>query len=156
MAGSLKEQCAARKRWRQEKLGVLDFNEAKLGVMSFQEEKAAWARKRLSQVRARASASKLNFNLSELYLKSIAPVCCPVFGEKLIYTSRGKMERLTASIDKIVPALGYVKGNVQVISMMANRLKSNASLEDLELFAKWINLNMVERVRSSKKNCALN
>ena len=31
------------------------------------------------------------------------------------------------SIDRIIPELGYVKGNVQIICMLANRIKSNAT-----------------------------
>jgi hypothetical protein len=37
------------------------------------------------------------------------------------------------SIDQIVPRLGYVKGNVRVISFRANRLKCDATPEELEL-----------------------
>lgn len=40
------------------------------------------------------------------------------------------------TIDKIIPNLGYVKGNVWVISAKANRMKSNATVEELELLVK--------------------
>jgi hypothetical protein len=36
------------------------------------------------------------------------------------------------SIDQIVPGGGYVPGNVRIISWKANRLKSNATIDDLE------------------------
>lgn len=36
------------------------------------------------------------------------------------------------SIDKIIPALGYVPGNVMVISLRANTLKNNATLAELQ------------------------
>jgi hypothetical protein len=38
-------------------------------------------------------------------------------------------------LDKIVPELGYVKGNVQVISTLANTMKNQASIEQLLTFA---------------------
>ena len=40
------------------------------------------------------------------------------------------------SLDKIIPELGYVKGNVWIISNKANAIKSNASLEELKLLVK--------------------
>lgn len=39
------------------------------------------------------------------------------------------------SIDKVIPELGYVRGNVWVISNKANRIKNNATLEELKLFS---------------------
>jgi hypothetical protein len=37
----------------------------------------------------------------------------------------------TFSIDKIVPALGYVKGNVIIVSNRANIIKNNATPEEI-------------------------
>jgi hypothetical protein len=36
------------------------------------------------------------------------------------------------SLDRIDNALGYVKGNVRIISFRANALRSNATLEELQ------------------------
>jgi hypothetical protein len=46
------------------------------------------------------------------------------------------------SIDRINPKLGYVEGNIQIISHKANRMKSNASVEELKLFARWVEENL--------------
>ena len=40
------------------------------------------------------------------------------------------------SLDRINPNLGYIKGNVWVISYRANMIKNNATLEELELLTR--------------------
>lgn len=61
------------------------------------------------------------------------PLTCPVLGITINWTNEGKgSPNDSPSIDRMIPELGYVKGNVRVISQKANRLKSNASLSELE------------------------
>lgn len=71
------------------------------------------------------------------YVVSILPPKCPVFGTA--FTERGKgFSRDAPSIDKIDPKKGYVRGNIQVISMFANKMKQDATPAELAAFAKWI------------------
>jgi hypothetical protein len=44
------------------------------------------------------------------------------------------------SLDRRVPELGYVKGNVEVISMKANAIKSYAAPEEIMLVARYFGL----------------
>ena len=66
------------------------------------------------------------------------PEFCPVFGTKLEYGASQKVNgkqtrnKNKVSIDKLIPELGYVPGNVFVISWRANNLKSNMSVDELE------------------------
>lgn len=60
---------------------------------------------------------------------------CPVFGVKLVVGT--KQHDFSPSIDKIVPELGYTKGNVIVVSFLANRIKSNATPEQIMAVAKF-------------------
>jgi hypothetical protein len=67
------------------------------------------------------------------------PTHCPIFGVELEYAGEKGLNRPNmASIDKIIPALGYVVGNVAIISRRANTIKNDASLEDLEALASWL------------------
>lgn len=70
----------------------------------------------------------------------VIPVACPILGYTLVVKS-GKSGGTynSPSLDKIKPELGYIKGNIQVISQRANAMKADASLEELRMFATWIN-----------------
>jgi len=58
-----------------------------------------------------------------------------VLGIKLNYGWSGKSgpcDNTKASFDKVIPELGYVPGNVFIISWRANKLKNNMSITELE------------------------
>lgn len=67
------------------------------------------------------------------------PEFCPVLGVRLSIepTSNGSRDA-TPSLDRINPSGGYVPGNVAVISLRANRLKSDASADELEALAAYV------------------
>lgn len=100
--------------------------------------KAAWSRahpayRMVSAACARASRSGLPFDICPDDI--VVPDVCPVFGTP--FTSRSS-KNLSPSLDRLIPSLGYVKGNVQVISWRANRLKLDASLDELERLVDWL------------------
>lgn len=82
----------------------------------------------------RASKRGLPFTISKSDIK--VPQLCPVLGVALCRSKRG-FDQNAASIDRIVPELGYTKENIQVISMRANTMKNNAPPELLFKFATW-------------------
>jgi len=65
------------------------------------------------------------------------PNFCPILGIKL-EPGEKKLWDGSPSLDKIIPSLGYVPGNVRVISMRANRIKQNATSEELRMIADYI------------------
>lgn len=70
----------------------------------------------------------------------IVPEYCPVLNIKLeYYTGKAGGKDNSPSLDRIDNTKGYIKGNVRVISTLANLMKSSASPEVLKQFAKWIN-----------------
>lgn len=71
------------------------------------------------------------------YVQSIAPDNCPVFG--VPFVSRGVgFSKWSPSIDKIDPGLGYIPGNIQVLSLFANCMKRDATKTELKQFALWV------------------
>ena len=76
------------------------------------------------------------------------PKNCPLLGIKL---ERGKgvggVQPSSPSLDKIIPELGYVRGNVWVISYRANMIKNDATLQELEMLVS----NFAGAVRATRK-----
>lgn len=75
----------------------------------------------------------LEFNL--IYQDLEIPEYCPYLGIKLTYMHEsGGQDPSHASIDRIDNNKGYIKGNIIVVSRMANAMKNSASLDQLEIF----------------------
>lgn len=87
--------------------------------------------------RSRQAAKKLNLPFNLEVEDIVVPEMCPILNEPLKIGTR-----YAPSIDRIIPSLGYVKGNVWVISMKANAMKTDATKEELKLFARWIDENL--------------
>jgi hypothetical protein len=86
--------------------------------------------KLISGAAYRAKQNNIPFDLSADDLAW--PDTCPVLGIKLTYNGQRGDKDTRASLDKLKPALGYTKKNVRVISMRANRIKSDATIEELQ------------------------
>jgi hypothetical protein len=93
----------------------------------------------LGNIKYRVKKKQIAFDLDLDYLESIAFDKCPVFQtvfdwglDKKGYTK----ER--PSLDRIVPELGYVKGNVVFISNWANSIKQDATEKELYTVADWL------------------
>lgn len=83
----------------------------------------------LKSIRKSARKRGLDFNLTIEDI--IIPEFCPALDIPLIKT-KGIATDNTPSVDRIDSNKGYIKGNVQVLSLRANMLKSNASIDELE------------------------
>jgi len=59
------------------------------------------------------------------------PEKCPILKTYLVCSTR-----YSPSIDRIYPNKGYVKGNIAVISTLANSMKANATPKELLIFAR--------------------
>ena len=61
------------------------------------------------------------------------PKVCPILGILIKANITSAPLDSSPSLDRINPLLGYVRGNVRFISNRANRIKSDATLEELKL-----------------------
>jgi len=85
----------------------------------------------LANKRAQARAAGIEFNLTLTDLLPL-PTHCPVFGMRLDYGRKKHVQPNSPSIDRIRPEKGYVKGNIAVISHLANTIKGTGSIAEHE------------------------
>ena len=109
----------------------------------------------LSSAKTRSKNKQMAFELDIEYLRSIATNKCPVFNVDLKYASSqkgtGRRDPYSASLDKVIPELGYVKGNVVFISDWANLIKSNATEVQLYAVADWLHAKRKEVLNAFKE-----
>lgn len=99
----------------------------------------------------RARQDKMPFDIDIEYLKSIKTDRCPVFDIQLTWGEFGDNYKRSAnspSLDKIKPEYGYIKGNVCIISDLANRIKQDVGYEELYKVADWLH----EKYKEVEKN----
>ena len=80
------------------------------------------------QTKERAKEKNIPFNIDVSDI--IIPKKCPVFGFDLVIGTKDKQK--SPSLDRIIPEKGYVKGNIIVVSLKANTMKSNATIEEIK------------------------
>lgn len=95
----------------------------------------------LTSIRARAKKKGIPFNLTLEDLLDI-PDVCPILGLKLERNLGNTFpSNNSPSVDRIVPELGYVKGNILIISNLANKIKQDATPEQIikvgKFYANW-------------------
>lgn len=83
----------------------------------------------LRSARSRAKALGLSFEITLQDVLDVWPSDnrCPIFGTELKIRSPKKPSPESASLDRVRPEQGYVKGNIAVISSRANRLKNDCA-----------------------------
>lgn len=96
-----------------------------------------WARNALNRIRKRANELGVPFGITMDELLDRMPERCPIFGTELIYGTDGNAQDDTASVDRLICDGGYVSSNIVVMSFRANRMKSDASLNEIEQVAMW-------------------
>src|SRR5678815_1553277 len=83
-------------------------------------------------VKNRAHYNKIPFDLTPADI--VIPTHCPILGFELTAPGSGQCGR-SPSVDRLIPELGYVRGNIAIISLKANQLKNNATAAELERIA---------------------
>ncbi len=86
----------------------------------------------------RSNLKGVDFNLDIDYVVEIFPkdYICPVLKTKMKWGDAPNLPE-SPSLDRIIPEIGYVEGNVIWISNHANKIKSDATFEEFTLLYEW-------------------
>lgn len=82
-----------------------------------------YAKKRSIQI-----GKDFNIHMTDILI----PASCPILEIPLVRSTNGKPTNNSPSLDRIDSSKGYVKGNIRVISMRANRLKQDSTIPELQ------------------------
>jgi hypothetical protein len=93
----------------------------------------------LHSARARAKKRRVPCTIAIEDVRAVFPADfrCPVLGTALQF-GRRVATAASPTLDRIDPVLGYVPGNIAVISKRANIIKSDATLNELEQVVQWL------------------
>lgn len=98
--------------------------------------------------RRRAREKGLPYNI---YSEDIVvPEICPILKIPL-FCGKGAQISNSPNLDRIIPKLGYVLGNIQVISHRANRIKYDATLEELKSIVQYVEEYMPAKQRVARR-----
>lgn len=130
-----RERRRLRRIERRNTVAGLREREKQTDLLRLQNNEDAYKKYIIRSAKRRALSQGIPFDID--YTDISIPEYCPLLGIKLNkHIGEGKLYNDSPSLDKIIPKLGYVKGNVWIISNKANRIKSDATIEELELLVK--------------------
>jgi hypothetical protein len=105
-------------------------------ILKSKENGTHYSEMRLAKFKHKAKKNNIPFNLD--IEDMIIPEKCPILGTKLTKGIINSKDLYAPSLDRIIPELGYVKGNVMWMSRKANTMKCNATKDELLNFANYI------------------
>lgn len=91
------------------------------------------------RIKLRAKQNDIPFDLDEDYLKTLWTGKCAIFDTPLCtpYSTKHQ-DPNKATVDRIIPDLGYVRGNVMWVSNKANIIKSFGTLAEHEAIVNYL------------------
>jgi hypothetical protein len=99
----------------------------------------------IRKIKIRAGKTSTDILIDHNWILNNTPKVCPVLNIPLI---KGDASRdRSPSVDRLKPELGYTPENCRIISNRANRIKNDATVQELRMIADWLEkeLKMVDK-----------
>lgn len=121
------------KQWRKDNVEKIKDYSAKYYQEHKEEYELNIIKYKLSSAKQRAKKNNLPFNITEQDIKDVWPIDnkCPALDIEFIIGGHDTMNYDSPSLDRIIPNKGYVKGNIQIVSALANGIMSSATPEQV-------------------------
>ena len=89
-----------------------------------------WSKILIQAIQFKSKKLNIPFDITENDILNLLTDICPICG--IIYEKKvGKNRERRPSIDRIIPSKGYVKDNIKIICSRCNRIKSDATADEL-------------------------
>lgn len=125
------------RKWREGSAAYRDRQDRRLAEdreLRSSDPKLRWAKRAAAASRMRAKQANSFSSITVEWLVANSPDVCPLLGIPLRYDNSSSLKD-SAALDRRDNTKGYTPDNCWVISMHANRIKSNATVDEIEQVA---------------------
>ena len=114
------------------------YEKEKIACRKRKQDPKKWLATVLPSIRFRAKKAGLECDIEVGDID--VPTTCPILGVELVFGAEtgGIPHEHSPSVDRIDPTKGYTKNNCQIISTRANRLKYNATIDEVRALLAWM------------------
>ena len=102
-----------------------------------------WAGRAVSDAKRRARKTGVPFNLTADDVLRVWSGVCPALGVVLRTGVRATHD--SPSLDRVIPELGYVPGNIAILSHRANSIKQDATAAEVYAVSRWLFVHVQKR-----------
>lgn len=85
----------------------------------------------------KVNAMRVGYSWDVVFGDIVWPTHCPILGIEIDYFAPYRVEN-SPSFDRINNDLGYIKGNIQILSWRANRIKNDGTAEEHRKIAQYL------------------
>lgn len=96
---------------------------------------SVWVHDVFHNAKYRSKKNGIEFSITKKWVALSVVKFCPLLQIELNYGA-SKSSDSSASIDRVDSSKGYTPENCKIISFKANRIKNNATLQDIQMLAK--------------------